>query len=140
MNRTKHSILTLAVFVTGALASAIAMATEVPVTLSGASEVPPVQTAAGGRGKIVVGDDGAVSGGITTTGIAGTIAHIHMGATGKNGPPIVSLFVGPGAAMAGCAMANTGQLAEMIADPANFYVSVATTDFPDGALRGQLSG
>jgi hypothetical protein len=40
--------------------------------------------------------------------------------------------------MNGCASANTGQLAEMIAHPRDFYVSFATIEYPDGALRGQL--
>lgn len=66
------------------------------------------------------------------------MAHILRGPTLKNGAPIVALFTGPGAPLNGCASANSGQLAEMIADPLDFYVSVATTDFPDGALRGQL--
>jgi hypothetical protein len=137
MNRTKHSILTLAVFVTGVLASAIAMATEVPVMLSGASEVPPVQSAATGRGKIMIGDDGAVSGSITTTGIAGTIAHIHMGAVGKNGPPIVSLTkqgdtfeVPPGAKLTAEQMKafKAGEL----------YVNVHSVAHGGGEIRGQL--
>jgi len=137
MNRTKHSIFSLAVFVTGALASAIAMGAEVPVMLSGANEVPPVQTAAAGRGKIMVGDDGAVAGSITTTGIAGTIAHIHMGAPGKNGPPIVALTkqgdtfeVPPGAKL------NAEQMKAFKAG--ELYVNVHSTAHGGGEIRGQL--
>ncbi len=66
------------------------------------------------------------------------MAHILRAPRLKNGPPIVSLFTGPGGAMNGCASANAGQLAEMIAHPRDFYVSFATTEYPDGALRGQL--
>ena len=47
--------------------------------LNGKNEVPPVATAATGTGSI------------TTTGIVGTVAHIHMGAAGANGPVIVPL-------------------------------------------------
>jgi hypothetical protein len=68
------------------------------------------------------------------------MAHVHHGRPLHNGPPIVSLFTGPGAPVRGCATANTGQLADMIADPSNYYVTLATTEFPDGALRGQLIG
>jgi hypothetical protein len=67
------------------------------------------------------------------------MAHILRAPRLKNGPPIVALFTGPGSAMDACVTANTGQLAEMIAHPTDFYVSVATTEYPDGALRGQLS-
>jgi hypothetical protein len=66
------------------------------------------------------------------------MAHILQAPRLKNGPPIVSLFIGPGAALEGCVAANTGQLAEMIAEPSSYYVSVATTEYPDGAVRGQL--
>lgn len=64
---------------------------EVRVTLSGANEVPPVNTSASGGGTIFVAADKSISGGITTTGVAGTAAHIHIGAAGKNGPVIVPL-------------------------------------------------
>ena len=66
------------------------------------------------------------------------MAHIRKAPRLMNGPPIVSLFTGIGSSMDGCAEANTGQLAEMIVHPSDFYVSVSTTEFPDGALRGQL--
>ena len=66
------------------------------------------------------------------------MAHILQAPAQKNGPPIVSLFTGTGEKLDGCAQANTLQLADMIAHPSEYYVSVATTEFPDGALRGQL--
>ena len=59
--------------------------------LSGGEEVPPVQTSASGAGAITVAADGAVSGSVTTTGMNGTMAHIHMAAAGKNGPVVVPL-------------------------------------------------
>ena len=68
------------------------------------------------------------------------MAHVHHGQRLHNGPPIVSLFTGPGAPTHGCAQANTGQLADMITDPSDYYVTLASTDYPDGALRGQLTG
>jgi len=61
------------------------------VFLYGAQEVPPVNTSATGSGRIVVSDDGAVSGRITTTGVKATAAHIHMGAAGRNGKVIIPL-------------------------------------------------
>jgi hypothetical protein len=36
------------------------------------------------------------------------------------------------------APSTRSQLSEIVADPSRFYVSVDTTEFPDGALRGQL--
>ena len=61
------------------------------VTLTGAEEAPPVKTEAKGSGSFRVADDGAVSGSVTTTGVAGTMAHIHMAAKGASGPVIVPL-------------------------------------------------
>ena len=63
----------------------------VPITLSGAQEVPPVSTSATGSGTIIVGADKSVSGSITTSGVAATVAHIHIGAVGKNGPVIIPM-------------------------------------------------
>jgi len=59
------------------------------VTLSGNQEVPPVMTSASGMGAITVGRDGSVNGTITTTGVEGTMAHIHEAPAGQNGPVIV---------------------------------------------------
>ncbi len=73
----------------------LASAEDVAVSLSGDQEVPSVQSAATGKGKITIGADKSVTGKITTTGLQGTMAHIHMGPEpGKNGPPIITLEKG----------------------------------------------
>jgi CHRD domain len=69
----------------------LAVAGDSKVSLTGAEEVPAVQTAATGTGTITVGADKSVSGSVTTKGVKGVAAHIHQAASGKNGPPIVSL-------------------------------------------------
>jgi hypothetical protein len=61
------------------------------VNLTGAEEVPPVSTSATGNGSFRVAEDGTVSGSVSTTGVQGTMAHIHQGAKGTNGPVIVPL-------------------------------------------------
>jgi hypothetical protein len=61
------------------------------VSLTGAEEVPTVKTQAKGSGSFRIADDGSVSGSVTTAGVAGTMAHIHMAEKGKNGPVIVPL-------------------------------------------------
>jgi hypothetical protein len=61
------------------------------VNLTGAEEVPPVSTTATGNGSFRVAEDGTVTGSVTTTGVQGTMAHIHQGAKGTNGPVIVPL-------------------------------------------------
>jgi hypothetical protein len=59
--------------------------------LSGAQEVPAVSTSASGHAMITVAADGSVSGSVKTSGVMGTMAHIHMGAMGANGGVIVPL-------------------------------------------------
>jgi CHRD domain len=61
------------------------------VMLGGNQEVPAVSSAASGSGSIMVGADHSVSGSVTTSGVAGVAAHIHMGMMGQNGPVIVPL-------------------------------------------------
>jgi hypothetical protein len=63
----------------------------ISVKLSGAEEVPPVNTPGTGSGSFRVGEDGSLSGSVTTKDVPGTMAHIHLGARGRNGPVIVPL-------------------------------------------------
>ncbi|MFL6735767.1 MAG: CHRD domain-containing protein [Sphingomonas sp.] len=66
------------------------------------------------------------------------MAHIHEGSRLRNGPPVIILFAGTGMSLADCAPSTREQLSEIVANPSRFYVSLDTTAYPDGALRGQL--
>lgn len=68
------------------------------------------------------------------------MAHIHRGSAHSIGPSVVTLFTGPGGELDGCLDWTEERLAEIVANPSNFYVNLATTEFPDGAIRGQLQG
>jgi hypothetical protein len=68
-----------------------AIAADIAVKLTGADEVPAVTSSATGVGTIVIKSDMSVSGSVKTTGIEGTMAHIHLAAPGQNGPPIIAL-------------------------------------------------
>jgi hypothetical protein len=61
------------------------------VTLSGSEEVPAVTTNASGTGSITAKNDQTVSGRLTTQGVVGVAAHIHLAPAGKNGPPVITL-------------------------------------------------
>jgi hypothetical protein len=61
------------------------------VSLTGAEEVPPVNTQAKGSGAFRVAEDGTISGSVSTQGMQGVMAHIHQGAKGQNGPVIIPL-------------------------------------------------
>jgi hypothetical protein len=126
-----------AALVLGALSFGTACAADIKVTLSGANEVPPVMTSASGGGMITVGDDGSVSGSVTTTGVAGTAAHIHEAPAGKNGPVIVPLTKeGDTYKVPAGAKFTEAQMASFKAG--NLYVNVHSAANPGGEIRGQL--
>jgi hypothetical protein len=70
-----------------------------------------------------------------------TAAHIHRGAAGSAGPPVVTLAI-PGAdgRSSGCALVDPALAAELSMRSHDFYVNVHTAAFPNGAVRGQLRG
>jgi hypothetical protein len=110
----------------------------ITVTLSGDQEVPPVRSSAAGSGTVTITDDGAVSGVIRTTGIAGNAAHIHLGAPGKAGPVAVPLVKGNDGnwTFAPNAKLNHTQLAAY--KSGELYINVHSAAYPDGEIRGQL--
>jgi hypothetical protein len=117
--------------------SSIATAADIKVTLAGDQEVPPVKTAGAGTGTITIGADKSVSGSITTTGIAGTAAHIHEAAAGANGPVIIPLTkTGDTYAVPAGAKLTDAQFASFQAG--KLYVNAHTAANPGGEIRGQL--
>ncbi len=124
-------------FTIGALGVSLALAADMKVTLTGANEVPPVTTAATGGGTITVSDDGMVSGNITTRGVQGTAAHIHLSAAGKNGPVVVPLTKdGDTYKSPAGARLDADQLKACKAR--DLYVNVHSAANKDGEIRGQL--
>jgi len=120
------------------LALGSAWAGDVKVSLSGSEETPPVQTAASGSGVITIGDDKSVSGGVKTSGLEGTAAHIHVGAPGKAGPPIITLTKGADGAWnvpAGSTLTDE-QFKNFKAG--DLYVNVHSAEHKPGEIRGQL--
>lgn len=68
-----------------------------------------------------------------------TEVHLHEGAAGTNGPVVASLDV-PAAegGLGACIPLAADRIAEILADPASFYVDHHTDEYPNGALRAQL--
>jgi hypothetical protein len=115
-----------------------AAAAQQALQLTGASETPAVDTKASGMATLTVDDNGMVSGGIKTSGIEGTAAHIHMGAAGTSGPPVITLeragkdqwMVPQGAKL------SVDQLAAY--KKGKLYLNVHSKAHPAGEIRAQL--
>ena len=77
----------------------------------------------------------------------GRAAHIHLGAKGTNGPVEVNLAWPQDGQAADCLTEgeagkglDPGEVQRILADPHAYYVNVHNTEFPNGAVRGQLHG
>jgi hypothetical protein len=81
-------------------------------------------------------------------GSQANLAHIHPGAAGINGAPLVNTGLTAGTAIvmpAGSATfsftgvsVSADRIAQILANPSTFYFNVHTTLNPGGAIRGQL--
>ena len=67
-----------------------------------------------------------------------TAAHIHRGARGVAGPPVVTLEPPTDGEQDKCMVAPQAIADEIEANPSNFYVNVHNAEYPNGAVRGQL--
>jgi CHRD domain len=64
-----------------------------------------------------------------------TAAHVHSGAAGSDGPPVVTIDLAEDM----CVAAEPDVLRPIAAAPASYYVNVHSDEFPKGAVRGQLA-
>jgi hypothetical protein len=66
-------------------------------------------------------------------------AHVHAAPAGVNGGIVVPLSAPDASGHAsGCATADQALVKAIAKDSSNYYVNVHDTNFPGGALRGQL--
>ena len=110
----------------------------VHMRLSGAEEVPPVNTSAQGKGTVLLQEDRTLTGTFSVEGLAPIAAHIHEGAPGQNGPVIIPLtrvsdseWVVP----AGTKLTDA-QYASYRAG--RLYVNFHTTQNKGGEISGQI--
>lgn len=115
--------------------------------LTGSQEAPAPTTTPGFGNATVTFD--ATRQNITATITASNLGaainnfHIHEGAAGVAGPVVIN-FIGLGGTFVNGTMTGTFPVAadvaqRMVQNPSNFYVNVHTTQFPGGAIRGQLA-
>ncbi len=133
----------LVVMVRPGTAIALQGDTVLAATLSGAEEAPDPGDPDGAGSAMVVlrSASSEVCWELTAANITlpAAAAHIHEGSRGVAGPVVVPLSA-PDAtgAATGCATADAALLTRIMQSPENFYVNVHTSDFPAGAMRGQL--
>jgi hypothetical protein len=126
------------------------------VQMASSNEVPPVTNAeAGGKGTAVItvnSQANTIDFNVSMSGFpAGSqanVAHIHPGAAGVNGAPLVNTGLTAGTAIVMPAGSGTfsltgvpvsaDKIAQILANPSAFYFNVHTSLNPGGAIRGQL--
>jgi predicted small secreted protein len=109
----------------------------IKVSLSGSEEVPPVTVPGSGSGSFRVAEDGTITGSVTTKDVAGTMAHIHRGAKGTNGPVIVPLEKkGDTYSVPAGRKLTQQQIDDLKAG--NLYVNVHTARYKGGEVRAQI--
>lgn len=121
----------------GIPAAALAATVTLGASLSGPNETSPGDP--DGTGSFVAEID-ADAGDFCYTLKAARIgkfmaAHIHSGAAGSDGPPVVTISLDED----NCIAAEPDVLRPIVAAPGDFYVNVHTDEFPKGAVRGQLA-
>ena len=116
--------------------------------LSGDTEVPgPGDPDATGRVEIETGGEGELCIDMEATGLDSAVAdaHIHDGAAGSSGPPVIP--IGKPTSTDGdtdtwtdvCLQVDAAVLDRMVREPDAFYANVHTERFGAGAIRGQLT-
>ncbi|HSL46217.1 MAG TPA: CHRD domain-containing protein, partial [Anaerolineales bacterium] len=117
---------------------------EFSATMTGAAEVPgPGDPDGMGAASVRVNpDQNQICFGLAVSGIEpATAAHIHVGAPDEAGPVVVPLTP-PDAngSSNGCVSdVDTALIQNILQNPEQYYVNVHNAEFPDGAVRGQLT-
>jgi CHRD domain-containing protein len=117
--------------------------------LTGAAEVNaqgvPNQGDPDGKGQATITinfGQGTLCWDIFVSGITlpASAAHVHEAPVGVAGPVVVGLSAPDASGSAsGCTSVSRDELKEIIQHPQEYYVNVHNSDYPNGALRGQLA-
>lgn len=111
--------------------------------LTGLQEVPAVTTTATGKAVFTVDPVTRVmKGGVGYTGLVAKSAHIHLGAAGVSGAPIITLTVDlttntNTAVVPNATVLDVSQYAAYLAG--NLYVNIHTETNAGGEIRGQIA-
>lgn len=109
----------------------------ISVKLSGSEEVPPLSVPGSGSGTFRVAEDGTITGSVTTKDVEGTMAHIHRGAKGTNGPVLIPLEKKEHTYSVPAGRKLTAEQLKLLKE-GQLYVNVHTAKNKGGEVRGQL--
>jgi CHRD domain len=110
-------------------------------SLSGAAEIPGPGDADGtGSFKVTLNPSrGQVCYELTVANIGtATAAHIHSGAADVAGPVVMMLKAPSNGSSKDCSTLDQDKITDIIKNPTSYYVNVHNSEFPNGAIRGQL--
>ncbi len=109
--------------------------------LTGAEEVPgPGDPDGSGSATIILIRPNTICYTLTAENIApATAAHIHVGERGEAGDVVVPLNAPTYGASGGCTQADPELVSAIQENPEKYYVNVHNAEYPQGAIRGQLS-
>jgi len=113
-------------------------------TLAGAEEVGAGDTDGTGTADLRLNQgQGRVCFDLTWANISAvTGGHIHKAPAGSNGGIVVDLLGGPNSSTTGADGCVTGVAKSLVKDirknSSDYYVNVHSSEFPGGAIRGQL--
>ena len=119
----------------------IANAPKIAITLTPAETYPLPTSTATGTGELTFNlVSGAVSGGVTTSGINATLAHIHRGYAGSAGPVIVNFIKSTTDPNRWEPQSGSLLTQEQVNDllAGKLYVNVHSAAYPQGEIRGQI--
>jgi hypothetical protein len=120
------------------LAAAEAATVKLGATMNGAGETPAADPDGNGSFSVEVdADKGDFCYTVKSAKIgAPTMAHVHTGAAGANGPPVITIDPKGDDE---CVAVEPDVLKLIVANPAGYYVNIHNAEFPGGAVRGQLT-
>jgi len=114
--------------------------------MTGAQEVPPADPDGSGTATFTVNPgQGRICFDITSEDIDLPIvaAHIHPGAAGEVGPPLVFLLhdgeTDADGDFSGCTLVERAVAKDILKHPWAYYVNLHNATFPAGAIRAQLA-
>jgi CHRD domain/LPXTG cell wall anchor motif len=116
--------------------------TMLKTNLSGDVEVPKGDLDASGTASVKVSDS-QVCFNVQWSGVKATASHIHLAPKGKAGAIVVPFFKSStplsATSKSGCTEVSATLAKAIATNPSAYYINVHDTQFPKGAIRGQLA-